>query len=360
MPTRWQKMLETSADEACLAVRLYNDPGEPRSFEAFVVHMHLAWLYLLHAEMTRDSVDYRYRDKHNPRRLVKVDGEPKRWELARCVEHRWADPADPVRANLDFFIAIRNKIEHRYANQQETLALALGGHCQALLLNYEEELTAQFGPKFSLATRLRFPVFVGTFTPEGETALRRLRANLPRSLQKFIADYHAGLGQGTGDDRRFEFRVRVTMELAKRDPEATAVQFTRLDDMTPEQVAAVEEMGRTGRVIVREQQRGVVNMGYLKPGEATKRVAAQVPFVFNSHHFLQAGRRLGVRPPNGSPAPERTKEQFCIYDATHKDYVYTLGYVRHLVEKCSTEEGFVEVTGREPVAKPKSAKRRAS
>jgi hypothetical protein len=29
-----------------LAVRLYNDPAEVRSFEGFVVHMHLAWKWV--------------------------------------------------------------------------------------------------------------------------------------------------------------------------------------------------------------------------------------------------------------------------------------------------------------------------
>lgn len=351
-PPKWNGMLQASADEACLAVRLYNDPAQPRSFEAFVVHMHLAWLYLLHAEMTRDGVDYRYRDKNNPRHFIKIDGEYKQWELAKAVEYRWSKASDPVRANLNFFILLRNKIEHRYAREQESLALALGGHAQALLINYEEEVLAQFGAKHSLATRLRFPVFVGTFTTEGEDALRRLRATLPKGLQTFIADYHDGLAQGTGEDRRFEFRMRVTLELAAKDPQATAVQFTRLDEMTPEQQAAVEAMGKSGRVIVREQQRSIVNLGHLKPSEATKRVAAQIPFVFNSHDFTLAWKRLDVRPSNGAKNPERTKEQFCVYDSTHRDYVYTAAYVKHLVDKCATEKGFRGVTGRTPKALP--------
>jgi hypothetical protein len=50
-PARHTHMVEASKDEAVLAVRLYNDPSEARSFEGFVVHMHLAWLYLLHAVM---------------------------------------------------------------------------------------------------------------------------------------------------------------------------------------------------------------------------------------------------------------------------------------------------------------------
>lgn len=60
-PLRWQRALDASIEEACLAVRLYNDSAETRSFEGFTIHMHLAWLYLLHAEFVRDEVDCRYR-----------------------------------------------------------------------------------------------------------------------------------------------------------------------------------------------------------------------------------------------------------------------------------------------------------
>jgi tetratricopeptide (TPR) repeat protein len=213
-PRKHWPMVEASRDEASLAVRLYNDPAEVRSFEGFVVHVHLAWLYLLHAELTRDNIDYRYWRQDNPRLLEKVDGEPKRWELAKCVKERWPDEKHPVRANLDFFIGLRNRVEHRYARQQQALAAVVGGQAQALLLNYEEELVAQFGPAASLATRLRFPVFVGSFTDEGERTLRRLRGSLPASLRRFISDYHANLEPSTSDDPRFELRLRVLQELA--------------------------------------------------------------------------------------------------------------------------------------------------
>jgi len=82
-------------DEAALAVRLYNNPSEVRAFEGFVMHMHAAWLYMLHARFIRDGVDFRYRDRVNPRRFVKVDGDYKRWELARCAEQRSPDDANP-------------------------------------------------------------------------------------------------------------------------------------------------------------------------------------------------------------------------------------------------------------------------
>jgi hypothetical protein len=82
----------------------YNEPAEVRSFETFAVHMHLVRLYLLHAELTRDGADFRYHRKDNPGLLVKVDGEPKRWELAQCIAHRLPKPDDPIRLNIEFFI----------------------------------------------------------------------------------------------------------------------------------------------------------------------------------------------------------------------------------------------------------------
>lgn len=54
------QIVEASRGEACLAVRLFHDPSEVRSFEGFVVHMHLEWLHLLHAEFERDKINFRY------------------------------------------------------------------------------------------------------------------------------------------------------------------------------------------------------------------------------------------------------------------------------------------------------------
>jgi len=42
-PKKHWPMVEASRDEASLAVGLYNDATDIRSFEGFVVHMHLAW-----------------------------------------------------------------------------------------------------------------------------------------------------------------------------------------------------------------------------------------------------------------------------------------------------------------------------
>ncbi|ALG86720.1 hypothetical protein ACH46_08350 [Gordonia phthalatica] len=307
--------------------------------------MHLAWLYLLHAEFVRDDVDFRYWDPNFKKRLLKIDGEPKRWELERSMKERWSVDSDPVRANLALFIKLRNRLEHRHAHADEALMLNLAGHAHALLVNYETELTNQFGDTQSLALRLRLPIFVGTFTSQGEQALRRFRKTLPADLRSFVTDYESGLDEEVIGDSRYEFRLRAMVELAPKDPDAVAMQFTRYEDMTEEERAIAEEMGRRGQVIVREQKRPVSGLGRLMPKPAAAEVESGIPFVFNVHHFTAAWKRKGVRPRVGDPNPDRTNPDFCVYDEPTKSYRYTKAYVNHLIKKCSTPEGFEETTG---------------
>jgi hypothetical protein len=115
-------------------------------------------------------------------------------------------------------------------------------------------------------------------------------------------------------------------ELAPKDPDALAIQFTRFDELDDEQRAAVEAIGKKGHVIVREQRRPVVGHGLLKPTRVAKAVEEQIPFVFNTAHFTTAWKKLGVRPPVGDPHPERTDEKYCLYDERHRDYRYTQAY----------------------------------
>ena len=347
----WVATLHAACAEAVLAVQLYNNAGEPRAFEGFVVHMHMAWLYLLHARFLRDGIDFRYRERENPRRFARVDGEFKRWELARCVEERWPNPNDAVRKNLEFFVGLRNRIEHRHTRQDKNLALAVSGHAQALLLNFEEELTSAFGTEYTLATVLRFPIFVGTFTTEGTEALLELRDRLPANLKHFIADFHDGLTDELAADARFELRLRVVLEQVQRGGDAPAIQFTRWDDMTDEERELVTELGRRGQTIIREQKRAVVGHGLLRPHEAERQVAAAIPFRFTSNHFLRAWQIKGIRPKSGDLHPERTDEKYCLYDELSRSYGYTSAWVKCLIKQCSTVDGFEAATGRTPMPK---------
>lgn len=69
-------------------------------------------------------------------------------------------------------------------------------------------------------------------------------------------------------------------------------------------------MGQKGQVVIREQQRPVQHLDWLKPSEATKLVADQIPYDFRIHHFALAWRKLGVRPRSHDQNPERTDQKY--------------------------------------------------
>ena len=74
---------------------------------------------------------------------------------------------------MELFIALRNKVEHRF---EDALKAAAGGRAHALVINFEQELVAQFSVEQSLADRLRFPLFVESITAPERRTPSRLRA----------------------------------------------------------------------------------------------------------------------------------------------------------------------------------------
>lgn len=299
--------------------------------------MHLGWLYLLHAHFQRAGTDYRYR-KPGTNRFVRIDGEPKTWELATCVDRHWPNTNHPVRKNLELTIALRNKIEHRFTDA--AVDVAASGYAQASLPNYEREITALFGPDYSLADSLRFPVFIGTFTRASADRLKDAKNDLPAEVKSLIDDFQSEMEDTVIGDSRYEFRIHLVPQTGAKTDADLALRFVREDDLTDEQRTALEGLGREGTLIVRERERPVASAGLLRPGDAVASVAAQVPFVFQMHHFTRAWKRLGVRPPTGDPHPERTDERYCVYDAPHRDYIYKAAFVSKLVRACKTEKGF--------------------
>lgn len=347
-PPKWHGVVSASREEALNAVELYNRPAGRRPLEAFLVHMHIAWLYLLHAEFMRDKVNFHYRDRDRPTRYLRVDGEKKAWELAKCVENRWPNPGDPVRQNLDLTTRLRNKVEHRH---EPGLRIMSVGFAQSLILNYEEELVAQFGQKWSVADVVHMPIALSTYTREGVAAMVRAQRSVPKRLHKLFIDYRNQLSPETRDDRRFEFRIEILQKRAPKSEADLAISFVREEDLADDERKAYEALERTGRVILREKERPVSNLGRLKPSAVCERVEAAIPFRFrHSSEFPAAWKALGVRPPGSARgrARAKTQEQYCLYDEPHDDYVYTQAYVDLLIERCQTEEGFRELIGWQP------------
>src|ERR1700735_3569939 len=104
--------LQKSRDAALLAVETYNRPGTVFRSGGYIVLMVIAWTSLLHAGFFKRKVKPYYRKKGS-KRFEKVDGDYKAWELAECVAQFFKEKNPPERKNLELFIGLRNKIEHR-------------------------------------------------------------------------------------------------------------------------------------------------------------------------------------------------------------------------------------------------------
>lgn len=345
MRAAWKNMLEGARDEALLAVDLYNQPRRARRLEAFLIHMHIAWLYLLQARLKRTGIDFRYRLSNG--RFERIDGEPKTWDLQRCVAERWPGRG-AVRSNLELSIALRNKIEHRY---EEAITLVTSGYAQALVLNFESEVIETFGLQYSLAEQLRFPIFVGDVTALGAAKFKELREQLPRTTRDTIARFETDLDQNILVDQRYEFRVNLIPKTGPKGEADRAFTFVRYDDLDPEGKKAYQKLGQAGQVVVREQIRSVSNSDKLKPSQVASLVQEQSSFRIRVNHVVTAWKKLGCRPSGGDPNPERTKSQYCLYDKPHKDYVYTSVFVDRLTKAAEDSNSFREFFGVEPIAK---------
>lgn len=326
--------LQKAKDSALLAVEVYNKPAVKFKSEGYVALMIMAWTALLHAIFLRKGKSPYYKDANG--RFSKVDGDFKHWELTECAKQFWgADTANPIRKNLEFFIPLRNKIEHRHVPQLDG---AIFGECQALLLNFDTLLGQQFGPKQQLRESLSFSL---QLFPSGESFAQAVKANKSLTdLKKFIEDYRATLSADVMASGQFAFKAFLIQVANHDSAETLPIQFVQYDKLTAEQQAEFEKFA----VMVKWKAAAVANAGLVKPGAVVKAVQAalgnpkvQRPtgFVdkFNPATHKRCWKRYGVRPLSGSKTPAATQEKYCVYDEPHRDYLYTPAWIEYLIEK---------------------------
>ncbi|WP_327416378.1 DUF3644 domain-containing protein [Streptomyces sp. NBC_01233] len=343
---RWHHILTESQRHALKAVDEWNcSTGD---YSDFLTHMHKAWHYLIHAEFHKDKIDYHYRDPKTGQHVV-IDGEPKAWDLERCLRERYPNSGDPVRLNAELFVALRNKVEHRY---EHNLKIATGGKAQALVMNYEQEMVDHFGSKYSLADRLRFPISLQALTADGREQLKAAAKTLPKQTRDLVAKFEAAIERDVLDDLKYDYRVRLVPIVGSKTDADLAIDFVKLDELTEEERKVMVEAGRKGTVIVRDRQVEVADKAKLRPKEVCAAVEEQLPFEFSVYReHLEMWQRLGVRPAKGSAKPYDTDARYCVYSAAFDCYLYTPAWVEKIVREVGTPEKYRAFFGKEPCLK---------
>jgi len=307
--------LRAAREEALLACDLFNDRHE-RNLDGFLAHMLAAWRHALRAIAAKGG------------RIEQLDGA----ELASRLRRYFPSAASPVRANLEFFIELHERIAHRFSRKRlrfvETL---VSGKINALLLNFERTLVAEFGARASLADALRFPVFLSSLTTESALLLEQAYEGMPSSLTRFIDSYEARLDPSVRVSEAYDFRIYL---MPKASPAARdlPVEFVDLSKLSAEEAEAVEN----ARVIIRDRQIEAINVNRLKASEVVARVQTIFPS-FSLYLHTLAWRHYGVRPPSNTPDPACTDTRFALYDRAHRDYLYTEAWVERLKEELAAD-----------------------
>ncbi len=336
------RLLAKSREAALAAVRVYNDPIAGFRTETFVVLMVIAWNSLLQALLERSGVDYYDRDEQGSQILI--GGRPKVLDTWRLTERALGgDQYRPVRANLDFFLGLRNQIAHRYL---PALDPAVVGEAQAMLLNFENLLVTQFGDEAALGDRLAVPLQLSGFRNDGAlSSLRKAQAQLPTDVVEFLARHRAELDEDILKSSDYCLQIFFVAVTANRERSAdSVVRFVRPDQVTPEIADQLAEIG----VATKRKITPVASDDLLRPTEVVNLVAERLPHRFTMHTHTRCWQHYSVRPVGGAGEPEATDSDFCRWDRLSRGYGYTKAWVNKLVREMSNEDTYEAVVGYAP------------
>lgn len=349
-PAIWKRTLDEARRQALVAIEFYNRPGERRSFGDFIVHMHLAWQGLLLADRLRRKVEVYYREPGGRKFIRNADGSKKTWDLSQCLKHEFK-AHDPIRVNIDFFIGLRNYVEHRF---QDSILNATAAQTHACIINFESELVRRFGSEQTLGGELKFPIFIQSLSPLRYEEQQSLRRMLPLSTSTYITDFHANLPAAIQNDERFVYRLLLIPMKGPKTEADLALNFVRQDDLSPEELESL--LGQEGSVIIAEKFREAIHGNEMLPGDAAAAVQNRIPYTFGINDFTRMRKAWKIGPPkSGSQKQMAKSEGYCVFSPAFGRFVYRPALIDRMVKAISDEDGYRKHLGKAPEAKPESA-----
>lgn len=326
-----KSLLESSIDCALLAVEIYNKPRAPFRVETFVTHMIMAWtrLFQAHFNFTIGET-YFYKEKNGRYKLI--DAEKKAWELKTCIKE-YGKLSQAVKTNLEFFIKLRNKIEHRTIDKDE-IGLTIFGECQALLYNYESELIKLFGEEYAINESLAYSLqFSRVRTSQQKEASKQLLSNEYKDIVDFIKKYRDHIRDEVFESQEYSIKLIQIPKISNTKKSDLAVEFVNWSSLSEEDKEKYDQL----TAIVKDKVVKVeaVNIGKLKPGQVLSKVKEKTNITLNhtDHKYLLC--IFKIRPYSefgGVSDPFDTNTKYCHYDEAHNDYLYQEEWINFLVK----------------------------
>lgn len=280
--------------------------------------MIIAWTAITHAYFEREKINYFYREKNG--RYKKIDGDKKAWELSKSVTKIF-DETDPIRRNIELFIKLRNKIEHR---NLPALDKELVGESQALVLSFEDWLAKEFGERYTLIDTLFVPIQLS----------RSLKRTLPvskdeKSVINFVKDYRGLLEAEIENSQKYSFKAYLIPKIGNhRSSSDLAIEFVKYNPDNPQEMEKYDK----AVVVIKEKQVPVANVHLLKPSMVLEKLKEK-GYIKTMNWHTDMWRKYKVRPASNVPNKSNCKSDYCVYDKPHRDYLYTDAWVQHLIDK---------------------------
>jgi len=329
--------LESSIDSALLAVEIYNKPRTAFRSEGFIAMMVIAWTRLFHAYFNSTIGDRYYFKKKG--RYELIDGERRAWDLGTCIK-KYGKLTAPVEKNLQFFINLRNKIEHRHIDKRDVDVLIFG-ECQAFLYNYENLLISIFGSQYALNEALVYSLqFSHLRTPNQKEANKSALSKDLADIVGFVEKYRTGLDEETYNSQEYSIKLIHIPKISNTNRADAAIEFVKWDELSQEDRTAYEQIA----TIVKDKRVAIsaANVKRLKPSKVIKKVNEQLgKDVLTQNLHVTLYKLFSIRPRHGDDDPFETNSEFCLFDETHNDYVYQEAWVEFLVH-------FFQVSGFTP------------
>lgn len=339
LPRAVKKCLEKSNDSALLAVETYNKPAVKFKSGGYIILMIISWSALFHGIFFRQKKKPYYKTKN---RFDKRDGDYCYWELSTCLSKYFADDTNnPIRKNLEFFIPLRNMVEHKSIPEIDSDIFA---ECQSLLLNYDKIMEKEFGVKYCLRESLSFAL---QLYPSSKSLNNAIIANpSTKPIVDFIKSYRSSISTETLNSGEYSFKAFLIQVANHQTKNTLPIQFVAYDKLDQSQKTNVNRVA----ALVKNKfvQVAVTNKDLLKPGIVVEKVQSALgdlkiirngkekdKFTMNTH--TRCWKKYQVRPENQVENPMLTKSEYCVYDQPNSTYLYTEEWSDFLIEEMAKE-----------------------
>jgi hypothetical protein len=329
--------LTKARDSALLAIEFYNKPAVSFKTAGYITMMHIACTSLFHAIFFKARKRPFYKNQSGHFELI--DGEFRYWELGTCIREYFGNENNAVRANLEFFIPFRNKIEHKSMPQIDGTVFA---ECQSLLLNFDALVEKEFGVWYVLRESLSFSLQL--FPRATGFDLSKPKPS-EKDVVEFITNYRSALSPEIYTDSRYAFKAFLVKVGNHQASDALPLKVVDFDSLTEDQRRELPALS----LLVKPKEVAVNRMGLMKPGEIVKRVQAGIGNLkvrkehptnpqkftiedrFNLSLHTCLWKKHQVRPKNGAPNPAKTRPEYCVYNDLNKNYGFTPKWVEFLI-----------------------------